>query len=279
MKKELNRLIRNNQVYSDRATVIQTYRVKDQLDLFNNGFQDKQYYPEKHLTCDVRLTRDGTIVYGVYLSPVVLEEDTNGNFIQTVFDGTTESLTGDVRVNVPLVGSYVFINWLDEYTSFVSVQTNTESIIVGSTEGAYLDFYNREDTRVLDLKNADEFNIQLNNGKVFNLKTDSKDYTTLLILLERIVLSIQSAQIVIETDENNIPLIKIETDGGLISIKNDTQNLKDILLNLVTEFETYIKTVLPGLGSTSEGVGITNTLNQSLNNLIDLKDNINKLLI
>jgi hypothetical protein len=277
MKNELLNLTKpNERFYSDRAVVIQTYRVKDQLDLFNRGILKEQYNAIKHLTCDVRLTKDGTIVYGVKLSPHILKQDSNGSYTEIIYDGTIESPSGDIPVQIPLIGSYVFINWLDRNNAFVALQTNSESIIVGSTQGAYFDFYNNEETKILDLKNADEFNVALNNGKVFNIKTDSKDYTTFLVLLERIILSVQNAQIIIETDDNGIPLIKLETDKGKISICNEQYNLKDILLEIIDNFISYINKVSPGL--ILADATLSNSLTQTVINLNELKNKINLLL-
>lgn len=276
MKKEFKELVKSTaEYYSDRAVVMKTYRTKDQLEDFNLGLTKVQYDPYKHLKCDVRLTKDGTMVYGVDLTPHLLSKDSNGN-IQTIYDGTLENSTGDIPVTVPLVGSYVFINWLSENQARVAQITFTENIVVGSTEGAYFDFYNREDIRILDLKNADEFNIQLNNGKSFSVKTDKQDFTTFLVLLERIVLSITDAQIVIETIDN-VPTIKIETDKGKISIKNDTENLLNILLDIVTQFESYINTVFTGL--ILADATLSTSLTQILNNLTKLKQSINNLFI
>lgn len=277
MKKELRELAKtDDRTYSDRAVVMRTYRTKDQLEAFQQGLTTVQYDPVKHLTCDVRITKDGTMVYGVKLSPHILKRDSSGNIIQTIYDGTVENPTGDVPVNIPLVGSYVFISWLDKNTAFVALQTNTENILVGSTEGAYFDFYNREDIRILELKNADEFNIVLNNGKSFSIKTDSQDFTTLLVLLEKIVLSVEGAQIVLDK-ENDIPVIKIETDGGKISIKNDKEDLRILLQDWVDSFISYINAVYAGLIVADPSLG--GTLTNALSGLNGLKTRIDTLLM
>lgn len=281
MKNELKQLAQtDDRTYSERAVVMRTYRTKDQLETFQQGLTTVQYDPVKHLTCDVRIVKDGTMVYGVKLTPHILQRDSSGNIIQTIYDGTVENPTGDVPVNIPLVGSYVFISWLDKHTAFVALQTNTENILVGSTEGAYFDFYNREDIRILELKNADEFNIQLNNGKLFSIKTDNKDFTTLLILLEKIVMSVEGAQIVLDKEplgSSDIPVIKIETDGGKISIKNDVEDLRIILQDFVDSFISYINAVTVGL--TTADPSLSSTLSNALSGLNQLKIRIDSLLM
>jgi len=276
MKKNLQQLAKSDdKTYSNRAVVTKIYRVKEQLEDFNLGLTKVQYNQVKHLQCDVRITRDGTDVYGVLLSPHILKRDSSGTITDTIYDGSVESPTGTVPVQVPLVGSYVFISWLDRNTAFVSMQTSTENIIVGSTEGAYFDFYNREDTRILDLKNADEFNISLNNGKTFNVKTDSNDFTTWLVLLEQIVLSIENAQIVIETVDN-VPLIRIETDGGKISIKNDKENLNAILNEFIDTFIKYVNGVTAGLSTAQPSLAAT--MSDLVSKLGSLKGRVDLLL-
>lgn len=233
LKEAIRQLSTNDRIYSELAEVIQTYRVKDQQEL------GMTYNSKQHTKCDVRLVKDGSIVYDVLLTPA---EVTSGD---TVFDGSPESPSGSIQVNVPKVSSKVFITWLDTETAFVSLNTFTESIIVGSSEGAYLDFYTRDESRIIDLVNCDEFTIQFSNGETLSIKVDANTgLGELISTLNSVNLLTEEGSLILDGN-----IIEIVTKTGKISVRNDSNSLKDILSDIVKAIQDYITSVSPGLSA------------------------------
>ena len=267
LESALKMLAKNNvNYYSETATVVRTYRVKDV------NARGEAYDPYKHLTCDVRLLRDDITVYGVRLSPAVLAIDSSGNVTDVVFDGTAESKSGTINVDVPLVGSFVFITWLDEENAFVSLSSRTESIIIGSSDGAYIDFYVQDESYVIEFVNTELFKIEFPKGRFFKLMyTESDDFTQLLTLLDKIQLRVKNSELVMDGEDIEIT---VGIDGK-ISIKNATENLKDILLGLIDQFISYLNLVSVGLSVAVPPVNVVPVVN----NLNNIKTRVSGLLL
>lgn len=235
----------NTKYYSKQAIVTQTYRVKDQQELFAEGKLPVEYDPFKHIVCDVRLVEDGSMVYDVKLTPKIITEN------ETIIDGSPESKlenTRDIpnvtRVDVPLIGSYVYISWLSDEDAYVSFQSHTESIVIGNADGAYIDFYIKDETRIIDLVNCDEFNVQFPRGKYFNIKTDvSSEISELITYLNSILLQTPTTQIDMR---DNIDIL-VSGDQNKIKIENEQVNLKDILNDIISELNGYFQNIEPTL--------------------------------
>jgi len=220
--------------YSNVAIIVQTYTKKEQSEL------GMTYDINKHLTCDVRLVDDGSIVYNVLLNPVILTSTDEIN------DSTPESNTGNIKLTIPSKGSYVVISWLNRNQAFVALTTQTNSFYIGNSEGAYIDFFVRDKLRTIELVNADEFLVTFKDGKVFDIKTDvNTNLTELFIQLDKIHFKIISGASILMQDKQI--LNSVET-GGKIDITNGTLHIKDILTEIVTNLETYLTTV-QGVGT------------------------------
>jgi len=260
LKNALVKLVGNNtRFYSELAEVVRTYRVKDVNE------RGEVYSPIKHLTCDVRIVSNATIVYGVKLSPAFWQA---GN---TVFDGTTESKSGDIRVDVPLVGSYVLISWTDEENAFVVMNSRTESLVIGSTSGAYIDFYVQDESRIMELVNTDEFRIELPSGRSFVIKNDTSANTSeILAILNKVNFKVDKANLLFSDAGMNFEI----TDDGKIEIKNNTESLRDILYDMTEFYINYLNGVSVGLAAAVPPVNVAPVIS----NLQLLKNRIDKLL-
>jgi len=268
LEQVLKKLVNTNtKFYSALAVVMTTYRVKDVNE------RGETYNAVNHLTCDVRMVSDDTILYGVKLTPAILKVDSAGNITDAVYDGSPESRTGTVKADVPLVGSYVFITWLDEENAFVSMNTQTNSFVIGSSEGAYIDFYVADESNIIELINCTEFKVQFPNGKTFNLKftEGSTSIAELVVLLDSIRLNISAAEILM----NDAGIEFNVTNAGKISIKNDLENLKDLLIDFISEFITYLNTVAAGLAVAVPPVNVV----PIVTNLTTLRGRVSTLLV
>jgi len=244
-------------LYSDIATVETVYDRETQSEL------GMTYDKNKHTLCDVRLVKDGSIVFGVKMTPIVLKED------DVIRDENTD---GNVWFPTPSVGSYVFISYLDAENAFLSLLTNTNSFKVGSSEGAYIDFYIKDKIRTIDLKNADEFRVEFKDNKVFSIKNDAvTNLTDLFISLDKIHFSILSGASI--RMENKEVFVSVE-DGGKIDITDGTIHIKDILVSINDELLNYLNSVNAGL--VIAGYPAT-TIPNAVVKLNEIKTRINKL--
>lgn len=253
----------NEKIYSDLARVVRTYRKVDCESLGIN------YDPQKHILCDVELVKDeGYILYDVRLTPHILDIN------DVIADGTRESAEGNVHIQVPQIGSYVFISYLDSENAFVSMQSNAESITIGTPETGYFNFFTMNNKRIIELVNTQEFNVLFPNGKYFTLTTDLQENTVAMkLLFDYIEFLTKNAGIIIS--ENDVDIF---VKDGKINIHNDNYSLaKDILTPIINNFISYINSVNTKFLATGQPNPLIPT--SVINSLNEINNKINTFLI
>lgn len=269
LEKSLSKLVekRERRKYSDVAIIKQTYTKVDCTAL---GIP---YTPERHITCDVELVQDrGNVLYNVRLTPVILKRDEKGVVTDVVADGSPESPTGTVKVQIPQIGSYVFISYTDDQNAFVAVQSNIDTITLGTTNGGYFNFYTKENKSVVELVNTQSFAVRFPNGRYLELSSDLINNTySMSMLFDYIEFLTKNNGIICDNEK-----VEIFVKGdNKIDIHNDNFHFgSDILNKLLDSLTTFINDSLVeyNTGTAPNPLYIQN-VNSMLNKIQTIKTN------
>lgn len=232
-------------VYSDEVIILQTYTRKDCQDL---GIS---YDPWKHLCCDVQVRKTGLTLYDVKIEPHILPfaKDASGNILTdkngdpiidpsiVIVDGsdTTEFRQANpnaIVINTPKISSIAFISYFSDDSAFLVKYTNSDTCIIGQSNGARLVQTIENGSRVLRLENADQFIISFNNGSILNMITDQSTGETSFVLdiNNSIKLNTKSNNYISLSD--NLLDIGV-TDSSKINIQSGDIKLKSIYEELI----------------------------------------------